>query len=194
MVAIGVTGHRVLAESDKIVRGVDEALLQIEKAFPEPPLAVISSLAEAADRLVVHRVLRRQQARLVVPLPLPQPDYMTDFQSHESKEEFLRLVAKADRVIVMPPTATRDEAYAAAGSYVLDHCDVLVAVWDGQAPRGPGGTSDIVAQARQRGLPLAWIHAGNRDADTLEPTTLGEERGTVTFERLPAQRWGAAGP
>jgi hypothetical protein len=194
MVAIGVTGHRVLAESDKVVRGIEEALLQIETAFPRRPLTVISSLAEAADRLVVHRVLRRPQARLVVPLPLPQPDYMTDFRSRESREEFLRLVDQADRVIVMGSTTTRDEAYAAAGLYVLDHCDVLVAVWDGQVPRGRGGTGNIVAQARQRGLPLAWIHAGNRDADTLEPTTLGEEQGTVTFERFPAQRCGAAEP
>ena len=194
MVAIGVTGHRVLAEPDKIVHGVDEALLQIETAFPRRPLTLISSLAEAADRLVVHRVLRRKHARLVVPLPLPQPDYMDDFQSHESKEEFLRLIDRADRVIVMPPAPTRDEAYAAAGSYALDHCDVLVAIWDGQAPRGPGGTGDIVAQARRRGLPLAWIHAGNRNADTLEPATLGEEQGTVTFERFPTQRCAEAGP
>lgn len=187
MVVIGVTGHRVLADLDKITVGVDEALRRIDRAFAGQPLAVISPLAEGADRLVVRRVLARSKARLVVPLPLSQRDYMTDFESHESKEEFLSLVDVAHELIVLPPAPTREEAYAAAGQYVLDHCDVLVAIWDGQSARGPGGTGDIVAQARQRDLPLAWIRAGNRKLGTQGPTTLGEEQGKVTFECFPDQ-------
>jgi len=50
IVAIGVTGHRFLAEVDKIAAGVDEALRRIEEAFPGKLLAVISPLAEGADR------------------------------------------------------------------------------------------------------------------------------------------------
>ena len=70
MVAIGVTGHRTLADLDRITAGVNEALHRIEQAFPGQPLTVISSLAEGADRLVVQQVLARSKARLVVPLPL----------------------------------------------------------------------------------------------------------------------------
>jgi hypothetical protein len=185
--AIGVTGHRFLADLDRIVAGVDQALGGIEEAFPGQPLTVISPLAEGADRLVVHRALARPSARLVVPLPLPQADYMTDFESAESKEEFLRLLAQADEVIGLPPAPTRDRAYEAVGQYVLDHCDVLIAIWDGQNAQGRGGTGQIVARARQRGLPTIWIHAGNRIPGTEEPTTLGEEQGEVTFERFPDQ-------
>jgi predicted flavoprotein YhiN len=79
----------------------------------------------------------------------------------------------------------RDQAYAAVGRYVLEHCDVLIAIWDGQSAQGLGGTGDIVAQARQRGLPMAWIHAGNHRPGTEEPTTLGEEQGKVSLERFP---------
>ena len=185
MVAVGVTGHRLLAELDKIARGVDEALRRIQEAFQRQPLTVVSPLAEGADRLVVHRVLARSKARLVVPLPLPQSDYMTDFESAESREEFLSLLTQADEVIALPPAPTRDEAYAAAGLYVVDHCDVLVAIWDGQDAQGPGGTGDIVAEARERGLPLAWIRAGKQKLVTREPTTLGQEQGKVSFERFP---------
>lgn len=185
MIAIGVTGHRFLAEVDKVAAGVDEALHRIEQAFPGQPLTVISPLAEGADRLVAHRALARSRARLAVPLPVPQSDYMTDFESVESREEFLGLLDQADEVIVLPPAPTRDEAYEAVGLYVLDHCDVLIAVWDGQSAQGQGGTGDIVAQARQRGLPLAWIHAGNRRPGTQEPTTLSAEQGSATFERFP---------
>src|SRR5436190_7862199 len=98
MVAVGVTGHRILTDLDKINAGVEEALRRIEQVFPGQPLTVISSLAEGADRLVVRQVLTRPQAHLVVPLPLPKADYLTDFKSAASKAEFLSLLDQADEV------------------------------------------------------------------------------------------------
>jgi hypothetical protein len=181
-----VTGHRFLAERDRLAAGVDEALRRIREAFPGQPLTVISPLAEGADRLVVRRVLGSAGARLVVPLPLPQPEYMADFQSAESGKEFLALLRRADQVIALPPSAAHDQACAAAGRYVMDHCDCLIALWDGQPAEGLGGTGEMVERARQRGLPLAWIRAGNRTPGTDQPATLGEQQGTVTFERFPA--------
>ncbi|TKJ30568.1 MAG: hypothetical protein CEE40_04365 [Chloroflexi bacterium B3_Chlor] len=185
MVAIGVTGHRYLAELGAITAGVDRALGRIEETFPSQPLTIISPLAEGADRLMAREVLARSAARLVVPLPLPQSDYIADFEADESKEAFLALLDRADEVITLPPAPTRDQAYAAAGRYVLDHCDALVAIWDGQMAQGPGGTGDIVVQARRRGLPLAWIRASNRRPDTVELTTPNEEQGKVSFEGFP---------
>jgi len=88
-------------------------------------------------------------------------------------------------VIELAPHETREASYEAVGLYVLDHCDVLVAVLDGQGAQGQGGTGHIVAEARMRGLPLVWVHAGNRRPGTVEPTTLGEDQGSLTIERLP---------
>ena len=68
---------------------------------------------------------------------------------------------------------------------MLARADVLVAIWDGQGAQGLGGTGGIVAEARERGLPLAWVHAGNRRPGTAEATSLGDEQGEVTFERFP---------
>lgn len=184
MVKIGVTGHRFLAEVDKIVAGVDDALERIERAFDTPPMSVISALAEGADRLVVQRVVSRNNALLIVVLPLPESDYMADFGSSTSGETFLDLLSRAEQVITLPPAPTREESYAAAGTYVLDHCDVLLAIWDGKPAQGLGGTADVVAQARYRGLPIAWVHAGNRIPGTQEPTTLGAEQGHVSIERF----------
>jgi len=42
-----------------------------------------------------------------------------------------------------------------------------------------------VAEARRRGLPLAWVHAGNRRPGSEEATSLGEEQGRLTLERFP---------
>ena len=185
MTAVGVTGHRFLADPERLTAGVEAALRRIEQAFPHGPLTVISALAEGADRLVARRFLARPEAHLVVPLPLPQSDYMADFESPASREEFLDLLAQAEQVVTLPPASNRDQAYAAAGRYVLDHCDVLIAIWDGKPAQGLAGTSEIVALARARRLPLAWIHAGNRLPGTNIPTSLGTEQGKVTFEHFP---------
>jgi hypothetical protein len=184
VVAIGVTGHRILTDLPRIEAGVDQALRRIDENFPDRPLTVISSLAEGADRLVVRHALTRPGARLVVPLPLPQSDYMTDFQSAQSKAEFLSLLDRADEVVAPRLARTRNEAYAAAGEYVLNNCDVLLAVWDGQPSQGEAGTGSMVTRARERGLPVAWVWTGNRRPGTQEPTTLGRDQGKVSFERF----------
>jgi hypothetical protein len=163
---------------------VDNALCRIAQTFPGQPWTVLSSLAEGADRLVVQRVLARCQARLVVVLPLPTHEYLADFAAPASRQEFFTLLDRADEVIALPPSPTRNAAYEAAGHYVLEHCEVLLAIWDGQQAQGQGGTGAMVAQARQRRLPLAWVHAGNRKPGTQEPTSLGAEQGKVTFEHV----------
>jgi hypothetical protein len=187
MVAIGVTGHRLLVDAASVGAGVARALGKIEEAFPGQQLTVISPLAEGADRLVVQQVLARSRARLVVPLPLQQGDYLADFESAASKEEFLSLLDLAGEVIALPRASTREEAYKAVGRYVLGHCDVLIAVWDGEMAQGPGGTAEVVADARQRGLPLAWVHARGARMGGQRPITEDEEQGEVSFERFPEQ-------
>jgi hypothetical protein len=119
-------------------------------------------------------------------LPLPKHKYLSDFGTAASKDEFLRFLERADQVRTLPPATSREEAYLAAGIYLLDHCDVLIAVWDGQQAQGTSGTGEIVQEARRRGMPFAWILAGNRIPGTTTPTTLGVDQGMVRFERFPA--------
>src|SRR5947199_5063965 len=168
MARIGVTGHRFLTEMDKISAGIEKALRRIEQEYPGESLTVVSSLAEGADRLAVHHILKRADAHLIAPLPLNRAKYMDDFASTESEEEFLALIAAA-QVVELPEGESRDAAYQAAGDYVLNHCDVLLTVWDGESAQGHGGTAHIVEEARMRGLPIAWVHAGNRKPGTHEP-------------------------
>jgi hypothetical protein len=190
MVAIGVTGHRFLDELDKLNAGVAGALKRIAENFPGQPFKVISALAEGADRLVVHQVLSQPESRLVVPLPLAKNDYLTDFKSAQSKKEFLGLLDQAEEVTELPlpkPVRGKDlreAAYEALGQYLLDNCDVLLAVYDGQEAQGLGGTGGVVAEAKKRGLPIAWVHAGNRKPNTQEPTSLGPDQGKVSYENF----------
>jgi hypothetical protein len=164
MPRIGVTGHRKLADIAAAEAGVDAALAAIEARFPEEPFRILSSLAEGADRLVAQRVLARPGARLVAVLPLPRLDYMTDFESQQSREEFLALLGEAEAVIEMPARDSRREAYEQAGRYVVEHSDVLVAVWDGLPAQGRGGTAEIVAWARGLGKAVFRVWPGEVDA------------------------------
>jgi hypothetical protein len=181
---IGVTGHRVLMDVEKIDSGIDVAIRRIEKVFPARRLALVSALAEGADRLVAHRFLQWAGGRLVVALPMPQADYMSDFPTPESRNEFLELLGRADEVIELLPAASRQAAYEGGGYFVLEHSDILITGWDGQSSQGRGDTGAIVAEARVRHKPIAWVHAGNRKPDTQEPTSLGDEQGIVTFENF----------
>ena len=58
------------------------------------------------------------------------------------------------------------KGYIAWGHTGVDRSSVLVAVWDGQPARGLGGTADVVAYARQRGVPMEviWPQGATRDA------------------------------
>ena len=164
--AIGVTGHRRLADEARVAAKIDAALDDIVKQAagegsegdaPAPRLCVVSPLAEGADRLVARRVLAREGAALEAVLPMDEVDYSADFKTEASRLEFRDLLARARAVHWMSRAASREEAYAAAGRYVVDHCDVLIAVWDGRPANGPGGTADIVAYARSRSRRLFLI-------------------------------------
>ena len=65
----------------------------------------------------------------------------------------------------------RAQAYEAAGRYVVDHCDLLIAVWDGKPARGRGGTAEIVAYAREKKRPLIVV-------SSLDPYDLRLEKGS----------------
>ncbi|MGA2502660.1 MAG: hypothetical protein ABSG01_01055 [Anaerolineales bacterium] len=185
IIAVGVTGHRHLTEIDKIMTGVERVIQRLVATFPGTNFRVLSSLAEGADRILANRLLDIPNATLWAPLPLPQDEYLNDFEDSKSKNEFTHLLAKAERKIELPFKNIRDEAYLAAGMYIIDNCDVLLAIWDGRPARDKAGTGQIVALARKRSLPLAWIYAGNNESMPGLRVSGEIRQGTITFENFP---------
>jgi hypothetical protein len=49
------------------------------------------------------------------------------------------LLAQADEVVELPQARSRAAAYETAGEWIVDNCDVLVTVWDGQGGSGSRG-------------------------------------------------------
>ena len=88
-----------------------------------------------------------------------------------------KLLAKHSKLALVPVevrfhvealehTESTEQAHMDAGKVVVDRSSVLLAVWDGQPSRGLGGTADVVAYARQRGVPVTviWPEGASRDA------------------------------
>jgi hypothetical protein len=173
--AVGVSGHRRLKYPEAVASRVERALDAIEHELNVGGIRLLSALAEGADRMAAQAVLRRESGGLVAVIPMPVDQYLQDFESLTSRREFTSLLGRAQEIVSLDPSGTREDAYLAAGIYILDHCRILLAIWDGKLGRGMGGTADIVHRARRRGLPLVRIHTD------LEPG----ESGGLTFEAFP---------
>lgn len=174
---IGVTGHRpgpklpddaqpVIAETlERIFSAISDSLTQASGgerwAFGKEPaeLAVVSALAEGADRLVAEAGLAAG-ASLEVVLPLPKDEYAEDFETPESKSAFAQLLSRAGSVFALdrPKSAlSRKRGYEAAGLVMLAHADLVIAIWDEGEAAGIGGTGAIVEQAVSEGAPVLVI-------------------------------------
>jgi hypothetical protein len=163
---VGVTGHRWMSADDEAARlvvgeALDEAFARCSNrstAWTSVEKAVVSSLAEGADRLAAEWALERG-IRLEAVLPMQPEAYLADFPTEASRTRFWRLIDAAAPVTVVPPQDTREDAYSTAGDAVVERSDVLLAVWDGRPTRGKAGTGEVVATARRSGVPVSWVRA-----------------------------------
>jgi hypothetical protein len=87
---------------------------------------------------------------------VPCVGYEATLPDERARECFQRLRAGADRVEQLSFGEPSEEAFLAAGKYIVTHCEVLFAVWDALPARGVGGTGDIVAFAASLRRP--WVH------------------------------------
>jgi hypothetical protein len=167
----GVTGHRPAglagADHELLRLRVREALAAVASVTPSVPLVVISPLAEGADRLIAREAVDAGH-QLDCVLPFPRDDYATDFAGAANRSEFYALLGSAGEIIELhgsreTPEIT-DAAYMAAGEHVVEHADVMIAIWDGAEARGSGGTGDVVALALACSIPVLWIAANQPHA------------------------------
>jgi hypothetical protein len=147
---LGATGHQELPAdaSQYVVERVREILEQCV-----PPLRAISALAAGADQLVAREVLRVGGSLHAI---VPAVGYEATFPRAD-RPEYEQLLQQADDVTRLEFPEPSEQAYWAAGKQVVDGCDILVAVWDGEPARGLGGTGDVVAYAESRGRDVRVI-------------------------------------
>jgi hypothetical protein len=110
---VGVTGHRWIRTDDENAQGVVGAALEDlfarcdNRSTDWTPVekAVVSSLAEGADRLAAAWALQ-QGWRLEVVLPMEREAYVADFATEASRTEFRHLISAAHAVTVVQPSDT----------------------------------------------------------------------------------------
>ncbi|MEV5326883.1 hypothetical protein AB0K67_22320 [Nonomuraea sp. NPDC052634] len=72
-------------------------------------------------------------------------------------EQFDRLLAAAATVRITGFDHAGEAAYEAANEAMLSSVDEMAAVWDGKPGTGRGGTAEVVAEARKRGMKVTVI-------------------------------------
>jgi hypothetical protein len=151
---VGFTGHRRVENEKKVAQVLDETIASLRR---ELGLDMIgrSSIASGADTLFAE-ACRAAKIPWIALLPFPEAEFKKDFTDGDWKRAKAAL-EQAERVEISSETAERPAGYLDCGLATVDGADLMVALWDGKASRGAGGTAQIVDHARRVGKPLLII-------------------------------------
>src|SRR5438128_8107199 len=176
---VWITGHRPNKLTGAMIARVQKQLPEIFAAIERTAASIraqsssiyaddpalfrmISGFAEGVDQIAVAACPPGWRIEAI--LPFPRQEYLKDFASsaagdgRDVRDEFRNSLAKASVVTEIddPPSDSRDQGYAKAGSFMLRQIDVLVAIWDGKPPK-PAGTGSIARGAGAAGIPVIWL-------------------------------------
>lgn len=148
---MGITGHRGLPE-DVAARVRTELRDQLE-GIDAAELVAISCVADGPDSWWAELALKAG-GRLEVVVPATEYREGLPPQFHAGYD---RLLERASDIHRTGLTESTPEAHQAGSEILVGLSDRLLAVWDGLPARGYGGTADVVAYARQVGVPVTVI-------------------------------------
>lgn len=151
-------------------------------------LTAISSLAAGSDQIVadvLDELLQKPNDPCLVSaakrnryveavLPIPVEEYEQSFSSASELETFRKLLSldrgqftpRPEPTVVCPAVpdgqkrdqASRQAAFGAAGRYVVDASEIILAIWDPDHPEQSGGTAETARYALEQGKVVIWIH------------------------------------
>ena len=172
--SVGVTGHRseVLEKGnvEDLRKRVRDSLLLLEQSaralleqarecFAEGParLRFVSPIADGADQIAASIALELGWELQAV-IPFARDVYRASLANDAGRERFDRLVEQAYCVLELPGDLNDSvDAYVMIGRATVAHCDALIAIWDGEPPRGRGGTAEVVQLALSRGTAVVHV-------------------------------------
>jgi hypothetical protein len=157
---VGMTGHQGLPTPTAEL--VTAALRDTLRPYALN-LVGVTMLGPGADQLFA-RVVLSLGGTLHVVQPTVGMQYRDSFSDPDAQRGYDELYGQASRVEALEHTESTEQAHLDGGRAVVDRSSVLVAVWDGQPARGLGGTADVVAYARARGVPVevVWPEGATR--------------------------------
>ena len=173
---IGVTGHREIEPDDKapLQAAVVQALTALRREYRATPLVLLSPLAGDADRWVAEAARGVDRVSLAAVLPWPR-ELDDGIGTPEGERGKCDLIAAAAQVVVMPlhegvaaaqlqeDEAARERQFDEIGRYIARHCQVLIAVWDGD--RAASTNTAKVVRYHAAGAPAPYaVRAGELDS------------------------------
>jgi len=162
---VGVLGHRRLDDPATLGPRIEEQLrgLAMAVAARGGETHVYVSAAAGTDLLAI-RAARSLGLPVHILLPLDEAEFLEDFAEFQAwRDEARAALAEArahprrDSVQVAPTTGQRPSCYFDTDARIVEGADVIVAVWNGTAAIGLGGTGQTVPLAQALGKPMLRI-------------------------------------
>ena len=150
-----------------VAQALDEVIASLQREIRGEMIGR-SSIASGADTLFAEAWLAAN-LKWIALLPFPEAEFKRDFSEPDWKRA-RALLDRAERTETLSAAAERPGGYLHCGLATVDGADLMIALWDGKASRGLGGTAQIVEHARHVRKPLILI-----SSDDLQ----------VTRERFP---------
>ncbi len=157
---IGASGHQQIGD-EATIEFVSRQLLELLTTFQRQAheqgqkIIAYSALAIGTDRLFVKTALALD---IPVEVVIPCTHYAEIYDSVEIREEYHNLLSRCQQVHELPFEECSEDAYLAAGHWIVDHSDLMILVWNGYPAGGKGGTADIASYARLIRCPFIHIN------------------------------------
>ncbi len=157
----GITGHQNLGEAETVV-WVETALQEI--VAKHNVQHGFTSLAIGADQLFAEILYRHGISYTAV---LPCRSLERTFHTPAHLENYRRLLKNAAAIETLEFIEPEERAFFEAGKRVVALADLVIAVWNGQPPKGLGGTADAVKYALDRKKPVMHINPITRQVSEI---------------------------
>ena len=148
---------------DAVFRRLRDSTLQLQQSeaqfcsVTEPQLRLHTAMATGADQIAATSARSSGYfVRAVLPF---KPDlYREDFAPGDEADTFDQALSDADEIVALPgDRADLEAAYVGVGRSLVEAADVMIAIWDGEAGRGPGGTAHVVELALESCVPVIHV-------------------------------------
>jgi hypothetical protein len=185
---VGITGHRAGGLTAPLVRKlkplVEDVLRQLRDAAltlqqsedvfcsdTKARLLLHTGLASGSDQIAASSA-RSSGYSIRAVLPFEPDEYRKDFAPGKELKSFEKALAATDEIVALPgKRANLNAAYVQVGQSLVSDADVLIAIWDGEKGRGPGGTAHVVEMALENSVPVLHIEV-NRNSGKIRMRAL----------------------
>ncbi len=178
---VGITGHRAGALTAPLVRSLRPTVYTVFRQLREATLKLQESedlfCSDTEARLLLHTPLATGADQIAAIcarssgyfvralLPFEPAEYRKDFAPGDELDTFEQALAAADEIVALPgERSDLESAYVMVGESLVVTADLLIAIWDGEQARGPGGTGHVVEMALRSDVPVIHIHVSRDSA------------------------------